>query len=198
MKNTRGFTFIEIMIVILVFSIGILTVLRTMTQNLSLVANAQTKITASMLAKESMDLVFHIRDTNKLQWLARDCIPDQDIFTEQLISDEIVCGTRMQSFSWALMLSIQQGPWFFIETQPLYTTFQQQYEAYRLFNSNKIYTHTNTGEESIFARYVTFDQVESTQWSIDGDTLLKVWVHVLHQRWARTWDFTVESFIANY
>ena len=67
MKNTRGFTFIEIMIVILVFSIGILTVLRTMTQNLALVAQAQTKITASMLAKESIDLVFHIRDTNKLQ-----------------------------------------------------------------------------------------------------------------------------------
>jgi len=198
MKNTRGFTFIEIMIVILVFSIGILTVLRTMTQNLALVAQAQTKITASMLAKESIDLVFHIRDTNKLQWLAWDCIPNQTIFTQTTIDDDDVCGMHMQSLSWVLLLGMTDDMWFFVQQEMLYTTFEQQYNAYRLYSDNDIYRYTSTGDESIFARYVTFEPVQSSQWSIDTNTLLKVWVHVLHQHWARTGHFTLESFIANY
>lgn len=169
-----------------------------MTQNLALVAQAQTKITASMLAKESMDLVFHIRDTNKLQWLAWDCIPKQNIFTQTTIDDNDVCGMRMQNLSWVLLLGMTDDVWFFVEQQPAYQTFEQQYNAYRLYNDNEIYRYVSTGDESIFARYVTFQPVQSSQWSIDTNTLLKVWVHVLHQHGARTGYFTLESFIANY
>jgi prepilin-type N-terminal cleavage/methylation domain-containing protein len=48
----KGFTLIEIMIAIMVFAIGILTVLRVMTQNTVLLAHSKDKIQASLLARE--------------------------------------------------------------------------------------------------------------------------------------------------
>jgi len=47
-----GFTLIEVIIAITVFSIGVLAVLNLIMYNLSTIDKVQTKITATMLAKE--------------------------------------------------------------------------------------------------------------------------------------------------
>jgi hypothetical protein len=55
------------------------------------------------------------------------------------------------------------GAGFFVQQEALHTTFEQQYNTYRLYNDNEIYRYTSTGDESIFARYVTFQPVQSSQ-----------------------------------
>ncbi|MEI8090964.1 MAG: prepilin-type N-terminal cleavage/methylation domain-containing protein [bacterium] len=52
MKKVRAFTFIEIMIAIAVFSIGVLAVLRLVTQNLVSMDKTGTRTVATFLAKE--------------------------------------------------------------------------------------------------------------------------------------------------
>ena len=52
MKKRSGFTFIEVMIAIIVFAIGVLAVLRLITQNLVTLDITQSRTTATFLAKE--------------------------------------------------------------------------------------------------------------------------------------------------
>jgi prepilin-type N-terminal cleavage/methylation domain-containing protein len=52
MKNKSAFTFIEVIIAITVFAIGVLAVLRLITQNLVTLDNTQMRTTATFLAKE--------------------------------------------------------------------------------------------------------------------------------------------------
>jgi len=52
MKKKLAFTFIEIMIAIVIFSIGILAVLRLVTANLGTMDENNTRIQATFLAKE--------------------------------------------------------------------------------------------------------------------------------------------------
>jgi prepilin-type N-terminal cleavage/methylation domain-containing protein len=50
--NKKAFTFIEIMIAITVFSIGVLAVLRLVTSNLVTMDKTETRTVATFLAKE--------------------------------------------------------------------------------------------------------------------------------------------------
>jgi prepilin-type N-terminal cleavage/methylation domain-containing protein len=52
MKKYRGFTFIEMMVALTVFSIGVLAVMRVITQNLTSMDKAETTTVATFLAKE--------------------------------------------------------------------------------------------------------------------------------------------------
>ncbi|MEI7562880.1 MAG: prepilin-type N-terminal cleavage/methylation domain-containing protein [bacterium] len=52
MKRYRAFTFIEMMIALTVFSIGVLAVMRLITQNLSTMDTTETTTMASFLAQE--------------------------------------------------------------------------------------------------------------------------------------------------
>ena len=52
MKNKSAFTLIEVIIAITVFAIGVLAVLRLITQNLVAVDANQLRTTATFLAKE--------------------------------------------------------------------------------------------------------------------------------------------------
>lgn len=64
MKNKSAFTFIEVIIAITVFAIGVLAVLRLITQNLATLDDTQTRRTATFLAKEGIELVYNMRDSN--------------------------------------------------------------------------------------------------------------------------------------
>ena len=67
MRRVRfGFTFIEVLMVIAVFSIGVLAVLKMITYNIAAADTIRLKTTASFLANESMSLAFNMRDSNRL------------------------------------------------------------------------------------------------------------------------------------
>ena len=77
MRHRRwGFTFIEIMIVIVVLSIGVLSVLKMVTYNIGSMDKIRVRTMATLLAKESMSLAFNLRDSNRLSSLDWDCVPN--------------------------------------------------------------------------------------------------------------------------
>jgi len=66
MKTTRGFTLVEVILVLFIFSVGIggvFVFISSSTKSSSLVSN---KLTASYLAQEGTEIVRNIRDTNFL------------------------------------------------------------------------------------------------------------------------------------
>jgi prepilin-type N-terminal cleavage/methylation domain-containing protein len=75
-KPTRKYwiTLIEVLIAIYIFWIWILIILRMLISNISRLYDIRTKDTAVSLAKEAMDIVFHLRDSNIEKWMDWDCV----------------------------------------------------------------------------------------------------------------------------
>jgi prepilin-type N-terminal cleavage/methylation domain-containing protein len=70
----KAFTLVETLIVIAVFGTGILVVLYGIAQTLGQQDRAKTQITSSFLAREGIELMYHLRDSNYRKELPRNCI----------------------------------------------------------------------------------------------------------------------------
>ena len=101
MKRKSAFTFIEVIIAITVFAIGVLAVLRLITQNLVTLDNTQMRTTATFLAKEGMELVYNMRDSNLDKSLPRDCLAYEDIvdITIETHDENVLVGACSRFFS---------------------------------------------------------------------------------------------------
>lgn len=73
-RKNYWITLIEVLIAIYIFWIWILIVLRMLISNISRLYDIRTKDTAVGLAKEAMDIVFHLRDSNIEKWMDWDCV----------------------------------------------------------------------------------------------------------------------------
>ncbi len=63
-KNNKGFSLMELIVVIFVLATGLLGVLSLATNNLNTQKNNQDRLIASQLAQEGLELVRNIRDSN--------------------------------------------------------------------------------------------------------------------------------------
>lgn len=99
MKKKSAFTFIEVIIAITVFAIGVLAVLRLITQNLVTLDNTQMRTTATFLAKEGIELVYNMRDSNLDKLLPWDCVLDENLSPDDFgaIEEQNVCLWRFAS-----------------------------------------------------------------------------------------------------
>lgn len=83
MRNT-AFTLVEMMIAIAIFSIGVLTILNLLVNNLYFLDKASTKTQASFLAKEGIELVYNLRDSNLVKAYPRNCIPKTEFMAKKI------------------------------------------------------------------------------------------------------------------
>lgn len=193
MKYPSWFTFIEIVIAIFVFSVGILAVLQVMTRNLSLIAQSQTKTTAASFAQEGIALTFSLRDANRTKWYARDCIPSSQVFTVTEPSEEDFCQYRMQELAtsgWYLLL-------WFSPTQYMSINVVQNSNDSQLFSQTGewyyvAYSGTDTTK---YSRYIQFTPVQDAGTPIPTDNVLKVTSVVHYAQGAETGHVQLESFI---
>jgi Tfp pilus assembly protein PilV len=61
----HGFTIREILVIIVVISVGLLSVLVVLTNGMNYVQRTRQKVVALNLAREGMEAVYQIRDTNR-------------------------------------------------------------------------------------------------------------------------------------
>lgn len=203
------------MLAITVFSIGVLAVLNLIMYNLSTIDKVQTKIAATMLAKEWLELAYNIRDTNIQKWFAWDCLlkPAEEINVAGIGSDtEDVCAAHFASGDAGTTYQFGFSPeayYFYHRTTTESWSFDE------LFEKNKIYYYTGiiaghpifwygyeqdkmTWSETPFARYITFEAVKDGTATLPTDAFLKVESHVLYKKWSYQWDLVLESFIGNF
>ena len=99
-------TLIEIIIALFVFAVGILAVVRVITTNIGIIDTMKVKIQAQSLAKEGIDLVFNIRDTNLERGVDRRCafinpaavssIQNKVPFNGQICGDSFAAGKKFR------------------------------------------------------------------------------------------------------
>lgn len=75
-KMNKGFTFIELMVVVLVVSIGMIGAMDVMTRTFVYARFVSSKLVAAYLAQEGIEIVRSIRDTN---WIEKAENWDEDI-----------------------------------------------------------------------------------------------------------------------
>lgn len=212
MKKISAFTFIEVVIAITVFAIGVLAVLRLITQNLVTLDNTQMRTTATFLAKEWMELVYNMRDSNLDKLLPRDCVLDENLSPDDFgdIQEQDVCvrnfasGTEddtifqisFASGTYMHALPVEKGEDFASlrnENRLYLTTWDiASIELFRYAHQEIIWGETP------FARYIVFDVVHEWEKILPPNKILKVESHVLYMKGTKTGEVVLESFIWNY
>ena len=206
---------IEIMIAISVFAIGILVVLQLVIRNMSVVDQVKVKTSATILAKEWIELAFNIRDANLSKWLPRDCVIDPDLFDtkqEDLKEWQEFCITYFSENIGEQVFQI----WFDTDNYYFLQAIDRQDNFLANFYENMLflrtwdiwwydmsrYSHSSNlkhGEDTTpYARYISFSTVQDSKESLPEDIILKVESHVLTLRAGNTWDIVLESLIWNY
>ena len=210
----KAFTLVETLVVIAVFWTGILVVLIGIVQTLGNQDKAKTQITSSFLAREGIELMYNLRDSNYRKKLDRDCLfqpQNADIFLEN-IDDNPFCPEKFWSGT-VLKLSMDLEGHVKVESWTLSESFEENFSAFQLYylTGEDIpfqFIHSS-GEESEenalwYARYILIKPVLE---KIDGneevsivpkERILKIESHVLYQKGGLTGDRVMESFIGNY
>lgn len=208
-----AFTFIEILVAISVFAIGVLAVLRLITQNLVTLDLTQTRTTATFLAKEGIELAYNMRDSNIQKSLPRDCVLDLNLSADDfgIIDENNVCKRYFSS--WAgdgsvLQIAFAPEGYIFTAPQEVGTGFTDLRETNRLYYTTGMvgdhelfrYSYLPGEEETAteFARYLRFLPVKENDIYLPTNAILKIESHVLYRKWNTTGDVLLESFIWNY
>lgn len=191
----KGFTLIEILVVIVVFGVGILAILTMLTNSIGYfdIVNMQTR--ATMLAKESLDLAYAHRDSNLEQGYPRNYVAwpeNTELFWKP--DEKYKLGFSPDNNYYLLQK---------IEKQEQKSDFKSNFETFRVvyqtgdnkpdhyryrYLDNKETIDTTKG----FARRIEFSKVE---WGFPENKLLKISSHALYQRWATTGEVVLEWFI---
>lgn len=118
-KGKGGFTIREILVVIVVISVGLLSVVVVLTNGMRYVQKTRQKVVALNLAREWMEAVYQIRDTNRTRragvkdqcWLKINPLVDE--WTERCNDD-----TRFTSGAYVLQRLTTWGQEYFALTGP--------------------------------------------------------------------------------
>ena len=180
MKKKFWLTLIEVLIAITVFAIGVLAVLRVLTWNLSVLDYTNTKLQSTVLAKEWLELLYNLRDSNLEKDLPRNCILNQEIYWLNTVELEkkllyvwgepanYICSDY---FAPNKILQIAFNKDHYISYKNL--SAESDFEA--LFEKNQLclyswdnivwyaYCDGNKWERTIFARYLSFSAVDVTE-----------------------------------
>jgi prepilin-type N-terminal cleavage/methylation domain-containing protein len=219
MKKKYAFTFIEIMIAIVIFSIWILAVLNLVTNNLKSMDQNNLKLHATLLAKEWIELVYNLRDSNVQKELSWNCIINKDMYLwdyDQLSNqiwwwnqsdfENVICDWYFDTGSF---LQIWFSPDFYIYN----SKSEMMDNFYDIYEKNKLFLYKSTEWENIFwywysgdsiwedtnfARYLSFKPVKEWDNFLPQDKIMKVESHVLYMKWGATGEVVFESFIWNY
>ncbi|MDR2416101.1 MAG: type II secretion system GspH family protein [Candidatus Peribacteria bacterium] len=131
----KAFTLIETLIVIAVFGTGILAVLYGISQTLGNQDKAKTQITASFLAREGIELMYHVRDSNYRKKLPRNCaFQDYELSASQGIDIDKnpYCPTFFTS-GMVLALEMDTEKYVKVETGSLSDSFEENFNRFQLF-----------------------------------------------------------------
>lgn len=81
----KGFTIWEVLIIIVIISVGLLSVVVVLTNGMKYVQKTRQKVVALNLAREWMEVVYQIRDTNRTRraWVKDQCRLKKDPLTDE-------------------------------------------------------------------------------------------------------------------
>lgn len=207
-KYKKAFTLVEMLIAIVVFSVGVLAVLNLITDNLWIMSRLDLKNQSNFLGKEGMELVFNMRDSNLVKKLPWNCVLSDDAInneTMQYLREDNIC----RGYFWSGDINIFSVS-FDPDSYSVVSNFSKEVEDFdSMFQKYRVYYNTGNklswygdawenSEETFFARYISFKPIIEWWNVLPTNKILKLESHVLYQKWSRTGEYIFESFIWNH
>ena len=188
----KALTLIEVLITIVVFSSGILVILSVITNSLSLGSRTRNRTTATMLAKEGLEMVYSMRDTSLDKAESWWCV-----VRSNGLCDATYNFSGSQTYFMTIVGSGSQGI-VVNEINTNLSVISPQLYISTGDNSNS-YVHSDTGYPSIFYRYISVAPVapiagQSTD-SFTNSQIKKIESHVYYMQLWGTGEVVLESLI---
>lgn len=191
----KWITLIEVMISIYIFGVGVLVIMRMLLSNIFWLYDLKAKNTAVSLAKEGIDIVFHLRDSNIEKGMWWNCAAIADGWGSRSCSSDLL-NTSLdryvlnRSLTWLYALSginDTGGALLRYHTGIIYSLSGQDYTWFW-------YNHDETSwtPSSYFRRIEIFPQA-----TYPTHTWKVLWVRsiVQYNRWERTNQVILESVL---
>lgn len=199
-NKNNGFTLIELLVVIFVIGVGILSIVILINNNLSLSGKVHNQNTATVLAREGMELLYNYRDTNTLLWYERNCAQRLEEITS-----ETSCKQYFRTWDnawyyftidWAhselervALTPISSNN--LLEDSKLY--LWELGEWYKGYSHKQMPNHTDLW----FSRYIVFKEMNNLKDPLISSDIHRVEVHVWYTYGGKTGEVVLSSFIAN-
>jgi hypothetical protein len=180
MKRIKAFTLIETIFTIVIFCVGILTVLFWLSQTLRNKDYANTQIKSAFFAREWIELMFNLRDANYHKKLPWNCVFQ---WKSKSFDADLECKDKFEPWD-ILKVSIWSwNEYVHIENWNPINDFETAFDDYQIYSHTWtsywfVYDYKDDGEPTWFARYIVIDTVT---WVNKNDKLLKIESHVLYQ-----------------
>lgn len=198
----KGFTMIEILVVIVVFGVGILAILTMLTNSIGYFDTVNMQTRATMLAKEALDLAYSHRDSNLEQGYPRNYVGYDETNNKEIVR------TPLEVYK----LGFSKEGYYLLEKSEKRSDFSSNFDAFRVVlekGDGKLPSYYRYLEEKDastdvskgFARRVEFSTVKwgefsTVEWGVfSPNKLLKISSHALYQRGATTGEVVLEGFI---
>lgn len=156
-KNNKWFSIIEILVWIFIFSIGLVSVMVLIISTGNMNSYSKNSIIASNLARESLEIVKNVRDTNYLKLTNWNKLPwvDFDNKFSTWVYYRVENDFENKDNLAKIEVISDFGEWK--------SNLTSKMENYRLFlNSDWYYTYNNatSNTKTNFYRYVKFEDIE--------------------------------------
>lgn len=212
-KKLKWFTFIEILVVIWVFSIWVFAVVRLLISNIVNVDAIKTRNSAVFLAKEWMDIVYNIKDSNIAKGLKRDCVLRDSVnLNASLIWNvDDVCKYFFSSGindNKVFQVWFDPEGYFFVQSMDDWTFDENLQKSKLYYYSGQIgwrqlsrYAYsglTYHSTDTKFSRYIKIKPILEEWKVLPMEKIVKIESHVLYKNWTKTGDIVLESFISAY
>lgn len=192
-------TLLEVMIAIIIFWVGILTVMWTITSNIWRLYEIREKDAAIMIAKEWMDMMYHVRDSNiEREWFWNCAVTDVgaiDACDEFFYDDSEKYFTIGMSLTWTYSINVIPTTWD-ISTTIWYHTWTLYTSVSWATLTGFWYNHESLGwEDSWYKRWITMKPVAwypNNTWSI-----LEITSEVRYMRGNNERSLVLQSFIGD-
>jgi prepilin-type N-terminal cleavage/methylation domain-containing protein len=186
----RGFTLIEVIIALVLFGVGILTLLRAIIYFVSSWDEVRAKAEATLLAKEAIDIVFNQRDTNIRRSVRWDCAR---IDTSDIANHPDACLFTFAS--WAnLRVAFNGTSWYIISPMTADANDNKLFTS--IVNGVTIFTYDNTQSPSPFTRTVSFTQAKLAGQNLATDNALLMTVTVWYMPSTPARTVVLETYLA--
>ncbi len=189
-------TLFEVLVAIIIFSTGILVLLSMVASNITWIKTIRLKDDATILAKEAMEMVYNLRDSNLEKWLLWYCgeFDDSasakcgfDIYTwsaQNYIIDRTVDDTDDTMYELSTYGDDEDTRLYFHTGN--YTFSGESWDLTR-------YNHDDTGKRTPYRRYISVSPV--TGYATHTDKVLNIAVHVIAEQGIKSYDIVLESMM---
>ena len=196
-SNISGFSIIEVMIAIFIFSMWMASIFMVISASLNVDKLNKDQIIASNLASEQIEIIRNIRDDNYANFRKRNYIPNSwKDYTKTLeIWKYYKIENDYTSPDYPFIIKINWNQSFTSNSKQDFK--DNKFDNYKLYlDSDNKYNYDATWTWTIFHRYIFVDELKDWAWGTIEDTLKIKSKVVWYSKWYH--EFEINTILANF